>query len=212
MQYPPMLFPEPACFDALIFDCDGTLVDTMPLFYRAWRDSLRRYGSRYDFRWDFFCAHGGQRTQATLDEICRTGGESIDFPTLKRYQAEFIGPRLGEVPPIRPVVDFARHCHRIPRPLAVASGGYRDYVRRALEAIGVADLFPVIVACEDVLHTKPAPDLFLLAAERLGVRPQRCLVLEDSLFGIQAAAAAGMASWLLPALPTEGRLDPARDC
>jgi HAD superfamily hydrolase (TIGR01509 family) len=198
VNFPAMLFPEASSFEAVIFDCDGTLVDTMPLFFLAWRDSLERYGSHYDFQWEYFCNRGGQKTETTLEEICHTSHESIDFATLRRYQEEFLLPRLGEVTPITPVVQFAEQCHRLSQPLAVASGGYREYVHRTLSGIGIKEYFPVIVTCEDVKYTKPAPDLFLLAAEKLNVRPRYCLVIEDSPLGIQAASAAGMASYLLP--------------
>jgi HAD superfamily hydrolase (TIGR01509 family) len=199
-----MVFPDPSGFDAIIFDCDGTLVDTMPLFYHAWLDSLKRYGAKYEFRWDYFCERGGQRTEVTLDEICASTGESIDEETLLRYQRDFISAHIGDVVAVRPVVQFAEQCRKIAKPLAVASGGYREFVHQSLEGTKLKSYFPVIVTCEEVAHTKPAPDLFLLAAERLGVFPGHCLVLEDSSFGIQAASAAGMASWLVPAIHRSG--------
>jgi HAD superfamily hydrolase (TIGR01509 family) len=199
-----IIFPDIASFEAVIFDCDGTLVDTMPLFYFAWLDSLERLGSKYDFKWQFFCDHGGQSTEVTLEEICRLTGENIEVSTLKQYQAEFIQPRIGHVKPVMPVVQLAEQCHNMSKPMAVASAGYRKYVHESLESIGVKTYFPVVVTCEDVRYTKPAPDLFLLAAEKLGAQPRRCFVLEDSLLGIQAASAAGMASYLLPKILRPG--------
>ena len=97
----------------------------------------------------------------------------------------------GEMEVIGPVVDFARQWYgRVP--LSVASGGPRPIVLRTLELMGIASLFPVLVTPEDVAHGKPAPDMFLLAAQRMGVEPNRCLVFEDAEPGIQAAEAAGM--------------------
>jgi HAD superfamily hydrolase (TIGR01509 family) len=200
VDFPLMIFPEASCFEAIIFDCDGTLVDTMPLFFLAWRDSLQRYGSKYDFQWEYFCNRGGQKTETMLEEICRISHETIDFATLRRYQEEFLLPRLSQVEAITPVVEFAAQCHRLSRPLAVASGGYRAYVHKTLSGIGVKDYFSAIVTCEDVEYTKPAPDLFLLAAARLNVHSRACLVIEDSPLGIQAASTAGMASYLLPTI------------
>ena len=203
VDFPTIIFPDLSLFDAVIFDCDGTLVDTMPLFYLAWRYSLERYGSKYDFKWKFFCDHGGQSTDVTLEEICRMTGERIDFLTLKQYQAEFIAPRLDKVKPITPVVQLAKQCHHMKKPMAVASAGYREYVHETLKSIGVTAYFPIVVTCEDVRYTKPEPDLFLLAAEKLRAHPRRCFVIEDSPYGIQAASAAGMASYLLPEFPRD---------
>ena len=76
--------------------------------------------------------------------------------------------------------------------VAIASGGPRPVVRRSLEITGLAPLFPVVVTPEDVTHGKPSPDMFLLAAQRMGVPPQECLVFEDAVPGMQAAVAAGM--------------------
>ncbi|MDR0728056.1 MAG: HAD family phosphatase [Puniceicoccales bacterium] len=205
-EFPAMVFPDPSRFDAILFDCDGTLVDTMPLFYYAWRDSLERCGAKVDFRWDYFCDRGGQRTEVTLNEICASSGERIDEEPLLRHQRDFIAAHIGDVVAIEPVVQFAEHCRKIAKPLAVASGGYREFVHRSLEGTKLKAYFPVIVTCEDVKHTKPAPDLFLLAAEKLGVMPRHCLVLEDSPLGIQAASTAGMASWLVPAIHRSGAL------
>ncbi len=97
----------------------------------------------------------------------------------------------AEMKYIKPVVDFARKLHGR-APLSVASGGPRPVVVRTLELMGIAGLFPVVVTPEDVTHGKPAPDMFLLAAQRMGVAPERCLVFEDAEPGVQAAVAAGM--------------------
>jgi beta-phosphoglucomutase-like phosphatase (HAD superfamily) len=100
------------------------------------------------------------------------------------------------------VVAFARERARAGFPVSVASGGDAITVRQTLRTIGVTDLFPVVVTAEEVEHGKPAPDLFLLAAERMGVAPAQCLVFEDSLLGIRAAERAGMGSVLVTrALP-----------
>ena len=104
--------------------------------------------------------------------------------------------------PYLPVVEFARRV-AASHPISVASGGTRDTVSRTMQAIDIFELFPVIVTQEDVDRSKPAPDIFLLAAEKMGVPADRCLVIEDSHLGIQAAEAAGMASVLVtPADPT----------
>lgn len=92
---------------------------------------------------------------------------------------------------IAPVVEIA---HRVARthPVAIASGGPREIVARSLELSGLAPLFKVVVTADDVVHGKPAPDMFLLAARQMGVAPAKCLVFEDAEPGMRAAEAAGM--------------------
>jgi beta-phosphoglucomutase-like phosphatase (HAD superfamily) len=111
-------------------------------------------------------------------------------------RAEYDVLALG-VKPIDEVVAFARERAQAGCPVSVASGGDAPTVARTLQTIGVSGLFPVVVTVEDVAHGKPAPDLFLLAAERMGVAPADCLVFEDSLLGITAAERAGMGAVLV---------------
>ena len=106
-------------------------------------------------------------------------------------EALFIELR-SEMKLIEAVVAFARRAVAERIPVSVASGGPRDIVRHTLELMRLQDLFPVVVTPEDVVHGKPAPDMFLLAAQKMGVAPARCLVFEDAEPGIQAAEAAGM--------------------
>ena len=105
---------------------------------------------------------------------------------------------LASVPLIEPVVAFARRAVAEGRPVAVASGGPREVVQRSLELAGLAPLFPIVVTADDVVHGKPLPDMFLLAAQRMGVPPDQCLVFEDAEPGHRAAEAAGMPSVHVP--------------
>ena len=116
---------------------------------------------------------------------------AADPLVLFHLKEELFVSMLNDVPLLEPVVAFARSVapHR---PVSVASGGPRDVVHRSLERAGLRALFPVIITADDVVHGKPAPDMFLLAAERMGVQPARCLVFEDAAPGIEAAHAAGM--------------------
>jgi HAD superfamily hydrolase (TIGR01509 family) len=112
--------------------------------------------------------------------------------TAHRKEALFV-ELLGELEPIPEVLEHIRRMHGV-IPFAVVSGSPRDSVVRSLEALGVLDLFETLVCAGDYSRGKPDPEPFLLAAQRLGVRPEDCLVFEDAELGIQAATAAGMAS------------------
>jgi beta-phosphoglucomutase-like phosphatase (HAD superfamily) len=184
-------------YSAFIFDCDGTLADSMPLHQRAWVMALRKYGATFDFGWELFMSRAGKSIELTVSELNAEFGLELDPALVSAAQrAEYDVLALG-VKAIDQVVAYARERARAGCPVSVASGGDAPTVARTLRAIGVADLFPVVVTVDDVVHGKPAPDLFLLAAKRMGVAPENCLVFEDSLLGITAAERAGMGAVLV---------------
>jgi HAD superfamily hydrolase (TIGR01509 family) len=174
---------------ALIFDCDGTLADTMPAHYQAWLEVLRPHG--IDFPEDRFYAMGGMPTDKIVVELCGEAGKLLDVAALVRDKALAFERKIGEVRPIEKVVDVAR-AQRGKGPMAVASGGQRSTVERTLAQIGVLDWFSVVVTAEDTRRHKPEPDAFLEAARRLGVTPAACTVYEDTDLGLEAARRAGM--------------------
>ena len=184
-------------YSAFIFDCDGTLADSMPLHQRAWVAALRKFGATFDFGWELFMSRAGKSVELTVTELNAEFGLSLDARLVAAAQrAEYDVLALG-VKPIEQVVAYARARARAGCPVSVASGGDAPTVARTLRTIGVVELFPVVVTVEDVAHGKPAPDLFLLAAQRMGVLPEQCLVFEDSLLGITAAERAGMGAVLV---------------
>jgi beta-phosphoglucomutase-like phosphatase (HAD superfamily) len=183
-------FPT-AEYDGYIFDCDGTLIDSMPVHYRAWDAALRRNGLMEPLSQDLFYSLGGVPTRKVAELLGAHYKLEIDPDQVFHQKEALFVDLLPEVRLIGPVVDFARRV-ACTRPVSVASGGPRAVVRRSLELAGLADLFKVVVTADDVVHGKPAPDMFLLAAKRMGVAPARCLVFEDAEPGIQAAHAAGM--------------------
>jgi len=192
------LFTLPARpYSAFIFDCDGTLADTMPIHQEAWIAALRRHGATFEFTWDLFMSRAGKTIELTVAELNAEFGLTLD-PTLvaAAQRAQFDALAVG-IKPIDEVVAFARERAVAGCPVSVASGGDAVTVNRTLSTIGVSDLFPIVVTAEEVAHGKPAPDLFLLAAERMGVAPAECLVFEDSLLGITAAERAGMGAVLV---------------
>jgi len=178
-------------FAGYIFDCDGTLVDTMPLHYRAWAEAMRRAGLKETLSEDLFYSLGGIPTLRVAELIGKHYGLPLDPLKVFHEKESLFLEMQDEMEIIGPVVDFARKMQG-KAPLSVASGGPRPIVHKTLELMGLLDLFPILVTPEDVAHGKPAPDMFLLAAKKMGVAPQRCLVFEDAVPGFQAAEAAGM--------------------
>ncbi len=185
-------------FGAYLFDCDGTLADTMPLHYRAWLRVLEGREPPFDAR--TFYGWGGKPTGTILEELKAHYGIDLgDFAAAAERKERYFTESLGEVEPIEPVVRIARGAHRR-LPLAVVSGGLRRHVEATLAALGIRDLFDPVVCFEDSARPKPHPDPFLEAARRLGVPPRECLVFEDSPLGMAAAEAAGMACVRVPPL------------
>ncbi len=173
----------------IVFDCDGTLADTMPLHWIAWQAVARRH--KFIFPEDRFYSLGGVPSRDILKMISEEQGVPMDHLAVAREkEAEYL-PLMSQVGPIKIVVDVARENYgRIP--LAVASGGVRHIIEQVLEHLQIRDLFQTIVTSEDVVHQKPAPDIFLEAARRIGVPPQFCRAYEDTDLGLQAIRAAGM--------------------
>jgi HAD superfamily hydrolase (TIGR01509 family) len=185
-------------FAAYIFDCDGTIADTMPLHYKAWLAALREH--QCDFPEALFYELGGTPTTRIVELLNERHGYSMSpAETAGRKEVYFL-EMLSEIAPIEPVVAIVHEVSgRLP--MAVASGGHRRVVTRTLDALGLLEKFDVIVCSEDYARGKPSPDPFLVAAERLGVKPESCLVFEDTPTGEQAALAAGMVSVLVPPPP-----------
>ena len=173
----------------IIFDCDGTLADTMPLHWRAWQAIARRH--QLEFPEERFYALGGVPTRDILKMLSHEQGVPIDpVSVAHEKEAEYL-PLISQVEPVNIVVGVARQHHgRIP--LAVASGGTKKIITQVLEHLAIARLFDAIVTSEDVTRQKPAPDIFLEAARRIGVAPEFCRAYEDTDLGLQAIRAAGM--------------------
>lgn len=182
-------------FDACIFDCDGTLADTMPLHYKAWCAALARHQA--EFPEALFYELGGVPTVRIVEILNERHGHRMPPVETAEVKERLFVEMIPEALPIGPVVEIVHRFHGR-KPLAVASGGHRAIVIKTLTAIGIADRFVTIVGAEDYEHGKPAPDPYLVAARRLGVPPERCLVFEDTATGIESATRAGMRSILVP--------------
>jgi HAD superfamily hydrolase (TIGR01509 family) len=184
-------------FQAYIFDCDGTLVDSMPLHYIAWVEALKQHDAPFEFTEEVFYAHAGIKEQDVVKILNAQHGTNIDPVSVDELKMEIFRRRIPDVQPVRPVAEFAKSLEgRFP--MAVASGSEEPTVRGCLEATGLIHLFETIITPKLVKHGKPAPDMFLLAAERMGIAPSECLVLEDGNSGLEAAKAAGMQAVFIP--------------
>ncbi len=190
----------------IIFDCDGTLADTMPLHWRAWQGIKQRYG--FDFPQDRFYSLGGVPSRDILRILKKEQGLSLDPIAVAKEKEEAYLELLAHVGPIECVLDIARRNYGIV-PLAVASGGSRRAIGKVLDHLGIRQLFKAIVTNEDVEHQKPAPDIYLEAARRIGVPPQFCRAYEDTDLGLEGIRAAGMEAidvrTLIPASPAHAR-------
>ena len=173
----------------IIFDCDGTLADTMPLHWRAWQVITARH--RLHLPEERFYSLGGVPSRDILRMLSLEQGVPIDHLAVAREkEAEYL-PLIAQVEPINTVVGIARtNFGKIP--LAVASGGTRHIIEEVLEHLGIRNLFKAIVTSEDVKNQKPAPDIFLEAARLIGVPPQFCRAYENNEMGMHAIRAAGM--------------------
>jgi len=178
---------------AYIFDLDGTLVDTMPSHFVAWTEIARRHG--FEFPEARFYALGGVPTAKIAAMLIGEAGLTVDPVAIALEKEQMYYESLaagGGVRPIEAVLEIARGHRSEGSPLAIASGSVRRLVTRTLEALGITDWFPIVVAAEDTARHKPEPDVFLEAARRLGVAPADCTVYEDTDIGLEAARRADM--------------------
>ena len=183
----------PGDFAGYIFDLDGTLVDTMPLHYRAWDEAMQAVGLKCQLDEELFYSLGGVPTLKVAELIGKHYGLTVDPHAVFDHKESLFKALQKDAKLIEPVVAIARRVAAT-HPVSIASGGPRNIVRRMLEITGLAPLFPHerVVTPEDVVNGKPAPDMFLLAAKKMGVPPAQCLVFEDAEPGMRAAEAAGM--------------------
>jgi beta-phosphoglucomutase family hydrolase len=181
----------PGNFSAYLFDCDGTIADSMPLHYIAWKKALSEWNC--EFEENLFYSWGGKPVRKIVAELNEMHGLDMPVDVLAERKESYYHEHLPQLKGIPEVLEHieAEHGHI---PFAVVSGSRRASVVGSLTALGLLDKFDTLVCAEDYQNGKPAPDGFLLAASRLGVAPADCLVFEDTELGIEAATAAGMAS------------------
>lgn len=184
-------------YQALIFDLDGTLVDSMPAHFKAWCAALAEQGQAGVFPEDVFYAMGGRPTRDIVEIINGEQGTNMDPDVVAISKKKHFLKLLGEVVLIPEVAEIVQaHCGRVK--MAVASGGSREVVEKTLQKLGISDWFHEVVTSSDVVRGKPEPDIFLEAAKRLEVDPSECVVFEDAQPGIESARKAGMEVIVVP--------------
>ncbi|MEI8114591.1 MAG: HAD-IA family hydrolase [Bacteroidia bacterium] len=173
----------------LIFDLDGTLADTMPIHYMAWKNAAARYG--IDFSPVLFMELAGIPLYPTVEKLNQIFGKSVDPKELGNIKEAEFEKNMHLTPEIKVVTDLVRaNFGKIP--MAVGTGGSRRLSLKTLEIIGLRKYFDVLVTSEDVANFKPHPETFLKCAEQMCVAPADCEVFEDGVLGMQAARSAGM--------------------
>ena len=174
---------------ALIFDCDGTLVDSMPLHMKSWEKALKFFNVRFDY--DYLFSLKGMKELEIIKSYNKKFGTNLNPEETVNKKHNIYFKNINSVKPIEPIVKIATEYFG-KFPLAVVSGSVRDIVRKELEVIGIFHLFNTILTANDPFKPKPAPDIFYEAAKRLNVSPENCLVFEDGDPGLEAAVKAGM--------------------
>ena len=182
-------------FRAYLFDCDGTIVDSMPLHYIAWTKALGEWGATFDEA--LFYSWGGKPPVEIVAALNQMQNLQMPVAAVAELKENYYFQLLPQLKPVPEVLEHIKLQYgRIP--FAVVSGSTRESIVKSLTTVNLLDRFAVLVGAEDYTRSKPAPDAFLTAAERLSVAPGDCLVFEDTEMGIQAATAAGMASVRVP--------------
>jgi HAD superfamily hydrolase (TIGR01509 family) len=186
-------------FGGYIFDLDGTLINSMPVHFRAWDAAMREVGLMGPLDEEFFYALGGLPTPVVAARMAAHYGLTVDADAVDRRKEALFTSMMLEVEVIEEVVSFARQVAKT-HPVAIATGGAAEVALPTIRNAGLSDLFKIVVTPADVPlgRGKPAPDMFLEAARRINVLPHECLVFEDAVPGIEAAKAAGMRVVVVP--------------
>jgi HAD superfamily hydrolase (TIGR01509 family) len=178
----------PAGIQALIFDCDGTLADTLPLHYIAWEQTFADSGLVCPLA--FLIEHNGKPTDVIVALYNGQFKQNLDVQRFSFIKEQRTYALLDQAKPLPVAVLAQRYQGQLP--MAVVSGSNRPNVERTLRAAGLVDLFPVVLTADDGFPPKPDPGLFLEAAHRLGIAPAYCQVFEDAESGLEGARRAGM--------------------
>ena len=183
------VFEIPPHIQGLVFDCDGTIADTMPLHYEAWVIALKEHGEVFPEA--LFYELAGISTVGVMEILNERHGYNLPVREAAERKENLYKSLVPKVLPIEPVVGLVKRYAGL-LPMAVATGGTRSICSKTLETLGLLEHFQAIVTADDVSRGKPAPDIFLEAARRLGVAPELCYAFEDAELGLQSARSAGM--------------------
>lgn len=173
----------------LIFDLDGTIADTMPIHFIAWRNAAARYG--INFTTELFEQLAGIPLYKTVEKLNELFNKNIDPREMGDAKEKEYEDNMGKALPIEPVMDVIKKYYG-KLPMAIGTGGNRDLSLKAMRLTGVDQYIDKLVSADEVENHKPHPDTFLKCAELIGIKPEDCMVFEDGVLGIQAAQKAGM--------------------
>jgi HAD superfamily hydrolase (TIGR01509 family) len=179
----------PSHIQGLIFDCDGTLVDSMPLHMEAWKAAFGQYGSYYNE--DFLFSLKGMKESEIIDLYNKKFNTQLEPQLMVSAKHKYFIEHIDSVKPLELIVEVAKYNYGKLK-LAVVSGSVSKIVSLELQTIGIINLFNIILTADDPYKPKPSPDIFIAAASILNIEPKFCLVLEDGEAGLEAAQKAGM--------------------
>jgi beta-phosphoglucomutase family hydrolase len=179
---------------ALIFDLDGTLADTMPVHFWAYKNILVDYG--INFTPELFATLAGVPAVGTIEKLNAQFGTNMNAEEVGHFKEAEYEKIMHKMKPVTPVIDLVKKYYG-KMPMAVGTGGYHRLAWKTMEILGLDKYFDILVSSNDVSHPKPHPETFLKCAELLGVEPAICEVFEDADLGIQAAKSAGMMATLV---------------
>lgn len=185
-----MKWTLPEGYSGLIFDCDGTLVDSMPFHLHAWQTVLKRH--HLEFPEKLFYEWAGIPTEDIILQLAADQGRKVNSAEIaKERDAYFHSIPSDQLRPVQAVLEIARY-YRGKLPMAVATGSTFESASTSLRAIGIFDWFEGVFSSKDVGKPKPEPDVFLAAANHIQIDPKHCVAFEDADAGLQSARAAGM--------------------
>lgn len=179
---------------ALIFDLDGTLADTMPVHFLAYKHILSDYG--IDFTSELFMSLAGIPAVGTIEKLNEIFGTKMHPEKVGHIKEAEYEKMMHQMKPILPVVELAKQSHG-KLPMAIGTGGYHRLAWKTVDILDLREYFDILVSADDVAQAKPHPETFLKCAEQMGVAPEFCQVFEDGEPGMQAARAAGMMATLV---------------
>jgi HAD superfamily hydrolase (TIGR01509 family) len=185
-------------FSAVLFDFDGVLVDTEWAIYQAWLRTFEDHGHDLPLEVYTRCIGSDFATWSPKTHLEDLTGAAFDWHDLDTRRQADIMAELADAGPMHGVVSLLEKLKAEGTPLAVVSSSSHAWVDGWLEKLGLVGYFQEVVCRGDAPRIKPAPDLYLEAAKRLGLAPANCLVIEDSLNGLNSATAAGMPAWAVP--------------
>ena len=175
---------------AVIFDMDGVIVDSLMVHYSAYVDIFKRHGIEFDY--DSYLSYTGTPSMEMLEHVFTKHGKKADIKALSFEKFGVVEKNVDKVKPVDGIHDLLKRLHQAKFKMAVATGAHRAFVDLVLKQVGIVDYFQAIVTLENVKKGKPDPEVFLIAANAIGVEPEDCIVLEDGKNGMVAAKKAGM--------------------